>query len=219
MKLKVCGLTNEKNIQEIIKNAHPDYLGFLFYPNSSRYVIGRLEPDDISNISGNIQKTGIFVNSPTNWVMKQAEKYNLSALQLHGEESPAYCEKLKSEGFEIIKVFKIKDEMDFLRMSSYLSVADSFLFDTAGKFRGGNGIKFNWNILKSYKHDMPYFLSGGIRPEDANPINTIQDPRLIGIDINSGFEIQPGIKDPAKVQSFKNKINNEQHGKAAIHRR
>jgi phosphoribosylanthranilate isomerase len=209
MKLKVCGLTNKKNIQDIIEKAYPDYLGFLFYTNSSRYVIGRLEPDDVLNIPESIKKTGIFVNSPSNWVMKHAREYDLSTLQLHGEESPAYCEKLKSEGYEIIKVFKIKDEMDFLRMSSYLPVVDSFLFDTAGKFRGGNGIKFDWDILKNYNHNIPYFLSGGIKPGDAVSINSIKDSRLAGVDINSGFEIQPGIKDPVKVQSFKDQLNNK----------
>lgn len=211
MKLKVCGLTDAQNIREILKISTPDYLGFIFYEHSSRYMPDRLKPEDVQSLPEDIQKTGVFVNSPVNQINKMAKVYGLDALQLHGEESPEVCEQLQSLSFTIIKAFRIGESLDNAQLKKYSEVCDYFLFDTAGRYKGGNGKKFNWSILSSYSLDKPYFLSGGIKPEDAVLIAGIRDIRLFGIDVNSGFESTPGIKEASKIQKFNTQLKNQYH--------
>ncbi len=211
MKLKVCGLTNAQNIREILKISTPDYLGFIFYEHSSRFMPDRLKPEDVQSLPGDIQKTGVFVNSTVSHINKVAKAYGLNVLQLHGEESPAECERLQSLGFTIIKAFRIENSFDNNQLKKYSDVCDYFLFDTAGRYKGGNGKKFNWDILSSYSLDKPYFLSGGIKPEDASLVAGISDIRLFGIDVNSGFESEPGIKVAAKIQEFNTNLKKYYH--------
>lgn len=213
MKLKVCGLTNAQNIREILKVSAPDYLGFIFYEHSSRYMPDRLKPEDVQELPRNTQKTGVFVNSSVNHITKMARAYGLHALQLHGEESPEECEQLQSLGLTIIKAFRIGASFDNFLLKKYSAVCDYFLFDTAGCHKGGNGKKFNWNILSSYSLNKPYFLSGGIKPEDASLVTGIRDVRLFGIDVNSGFECEPGIKAPSKLQEFTTQLKKYNHAK------
>jgi len=213
MKLKVCGLTNAQNIREILKVSPPDYLGFIFYEHSSRYMPALLNPEEVQTLPGEIKKTGVFVNSSVNHIIKMAKVYGLHALQLHGEESPEECERLQSLGLTIIKAFRIGASFDNVLLKKYLNVCDYFLFDTAGLCKGGNGKKFNWNILGSYSLNKPYFLSGGIKPEDAALISGINDHRLYGIDVNSGFETEPGIKVPSGIQKFTTQLKKFNHAK------
>ena len=213
MKLKVCGLTNAQNIREILKVSTPDYLGFIFYERSSRYMPDRLKPEDVQALPGDIKKTGVFVNSSVNHIIKMAKVYGLHALQLHGEESPEECEHLQSSGLTIIKAFRIGASFDNFLLKKYSHVCDYFLFDTAGRHKGGNGKKFNWDMLSSYSLNKPYFLSGGIKPEDASLVAGIKDVHLFGIDVNSGFESEPGIKVPSKIQEFTAQLKKYNHAK------
>lgn len=191
---------------EAIAGLQPDYMGFIFYEKSKRNFEGI-----IPEIPKSIKKTGVFVNEYPEIVVSLVEEYQLKAIQLHGDESPEYIKGLKSHLLnktEIIKVFGVKDEFDFHDLQPYLELVDFFLFDTKGKERGGNGVKFNWKVLEKYPFEKPFFLSGGIGIEDAVQLKEIKSTKLpiFAVDINSKFEIEPGLKDTNKVKSFKNKL-------------
>lgn len=191
---------------EAIAGLQPDYMGFIFYEKSKRNFEGI-----IPEIPKSIKKTGVFVNEYPEIVVSLVEEYQLKAIQLHGDESPEYIKGLKSHLLnktEIIKVFGVKDEFDFHDLQPYLELVDFFLFDTKGKERGGNGVKFNWKVLEKYPFEKPFFLSGGIGIEDAVQLKEIKSTKLpiFAVDINSKFEIEPGLKDTKKVKSFKNKL-------------
>ncbi|MAD96555.1 MAG: N-(5'-phosphoribosyl)anthranilate isomerase [Flavobacteriaceae bacterium] len=204
MKLKVCGMKYEENIRAIA-DLNPDYLGFIFYSKSKRNFEG-----EIPALSNDIKKTGVFVNESIDKVNSLIEEHQLQAVQLHGDESVSYVKELKSknEDVEIIKVFGIKDSFDFSALEDYQSVVDYFLFDTKGKERGGNGVKFDWMVLKDYPYQTPIFLSGGIGLEDIEEIRKIQTTGLpiYAVDVNSKFEIEPGLKNMEDVQRFKTNL-------------
>ncbi len=208
--LKVCGM--KYNIEEVAR-LQPDYLGFIFWEPSKRYFEGT-----IPQIDSSIKKIGVFVNADSNTVIEKVHQFNLNGVQLHGYESPEYCDalrrKLVSIGFEknskqiqVIKVFSIKDNFDFKTLEPYEKVCDYYLFDTKGKLPGGNGYSFNWELLESYPSTKPYFLSGGIGPEEVESIKAfMQRPEAKYchvIDVNSRFEIKPGLKDIEKLKRFK----------------
>jgi phosphoribosylanthranilate isomerase len=203
MKLKICGMKNPENIREVAE-LRPDYMGFIFYEKSPRFV-----EDEIPVIDKSIRKTGVFVNASLDFIRQKIEAYDLKAVQLHGQESPEFCQKLKSEfSVEIIKAFSIQDTFDFSELEIYLPVVDFFLFDTKGKRPGGNGISFNWEILEQYSFQKPFFLSGGIGLDELNAIRTFQQKNLplYGIDINSKFETEPGQKNSETIKGFKKQL-------------
>jgi len=206
IQLKICGLTEEQNVYNIIQAAKPDYLGFIFYKHSSRFVENQITPETVKSLPDDIDKTGVFVNSSLANILNVADKYGLDTLQLHGDESPEFCANCKSHDYTVIKVFGVGKALNISLMNKYSEVCDYFLFDTAGAYRGGNGEKFNWMLLNEYALDKPYFLSGGIAPEDVEILRSIEDPKFYGIDINSRFEIEPGIKDVNKIEEFSNQI-------------
>lgn len=200
-----------ENIQDVAK-LQPDYLGFIFYEKSSRFFDG-----DIPKIDKSIKKTGVFVDATLAYILEKVSKYDLQAVQLHGNESPEYCLKLMQQigGVEIIKVFSIKDSFDFGVLEQYEAVCDYFLFDTKGKLPGGNGYAFDWRILANYPSKKPFFLSGGIGLEEQeNLMSFLRIPIAIGkesrycyaIDVNSKFEIKPGLKDIEKLKEFRNNV-------------
>jgi len=229
MKLKVCGMKYVENIEQVAGLA-PDYLGFIFYEKSKRNFEGII-PD----LPASIKKTGVFVNEHPEIVISLVEEYRLEALQLHGDESVEYIVTLKKQlaenralciaenktikkkknqhyiaknNIEIIKVFGIKDVFNFDVLKPYLEVVDFFLFDTKGKERGGNGTKFDWSVLEQYPYEKPFFLSGGIGLADLEQLKIVLKTHLpiYGIDVNSKFESEPGIKKVAELERFKNEI-------------
>ncbi len=210
MYLKICGLRQTDNIKLLLPLL-PDYLGFIFYKNSKRHAEGILEKDFIKN-EKSIKKTGVFVNEKLETIKAIIEKYGLDAVQLHGDETPEYCQQLKNvylgsnlklpPKLELIKIFSVNDNFDFNKTKKYEDVCDLFLFDTKGTERGGNGIAFNWEVLKKYNGERPFFLSGGISQEDTAEIKKINHPKLYGVDINSRFEIEPGLKNVEAVKYF-----------------
>ena len=215
---------------EQVAALQPDYLGFIFYEKSTR----NFDAESIPELPKIIKKTGVFVDADIDFVIDKIKKYNLQAVQLHGKESPDYCDALQNrhaelvsashkmdenlnliqidEKLEIVKVFSIKDEFNFDILNPYEEVCDYFLFDTKGKLPGGNGYTFNWNILKNYPSTKPFFLSGGIGLEQIENIKEFQQSKAskycYAIDVNSKFEIEPGLKDISILKEFKNKLSN-----------
>lgn len=173
----------------------PDYMGFIFWEKSARYFDGTMP-----ELPKSIKKTGVFVNESIPVILKKTEKYNLQAIQLHGHESPEFCSELKTKlvaSIEIIKVFSADENFDFSVLKPFEAVCDYFLFDTKGKLPGGNGTTFDWQILKNYSSTKPFFLSGGIGIEELDAVTEILKTNLpiYAIDINSKFEIEPGLKN------------------------
>jgi len=201
LQLKICGLKDPENILEVI-SLKPDYIGFIFYPESKRYVAD-LSPEFLHTLPSNVKKTGVFVNEQLNEVKRIVKAYDLNAIQLHGEESPEYCKLLSELNVEIIKAFGIDEGFDFSVLTAYLSVIDYYLFDTQTPKHGGSGKTFDWSLLQQYKLALPYFLSGGIGLESLEAIKSIDDHRLFAIDVNSRFELSPGIKDLNKLRNLK----------------
>ena len=206
MKIKICGLKFESNILGLSK-LEPDYMGFIFWEKSKRLVIG-----STPNLSQTkIKKTGVFVNADFEKIRDKVRVHKLEAIQLHGLESPEFCEKIKNLGVEIIKAFSIDENFTFNILEKYELCSDYFLFDAKGKSPGGNGISFDWEILRNYKYEKKFFLSGGISIESINAIKKIKKLSLplFCVDINSRFELNPGEKNIELIKSFKNRLENE----------
>ncbi len=202
MKLKICGMKYEDNIKDVAE-LQPDYMGFIFYDKSKRNFVGQLPI-----LPRNIKKVGVFVDALLGEVLDKIEEYDLQAVQLHGEESPEYCHELQK--VEVIKVFSVGRTFDFRILKPYEDVCDYFLFDTAGKERGGNGIVFDWNVLRNYSSDKPFFLSGGIGLDEIENIKKFKKSDLsrhcFCLDLNSKFEEVPGLKNVEKIKYFKNNL-------------
>ncbi|WP_073207052.1 phosphoribosylanthranilate isomerase [Flavobacterium xinjiangense] len=202
MKLKICGMKYPDNILEV-GSLLPDYMGFIFWEKSARYFDGV-----IPNLPKSIKKVGVFVNETTEVILAKAIKYDLQAIQLHGHESVEFCLNLKNEldsKIEIIKVFSVDDDFDFEVLKPFEAVCDYFLFDTKGKLPGGNGTTFDWKVLEKYPSSKPFFLSGGIGIEELEAVKEISKTNLplYAIDVNSKFEIESGLKNIEKLNSFK----------------
>lgn len=180
----------------------PDFMGFIFYKKSPRYVHGLLPPAVVSDIPKPIKKTGVFVNATQEEILAMADLYQLDAIQLHGQESPTLCQDLKDLGYIVLKAFHLKNENDMAATSPYEGACDFFLFDTPSSAHGGTGQKFSWQLLEAYQGTCPYFLSGGIGPDDAKTLKNLSTIQPMGIDINSRFEREPGLKNIGAIQTF-----------------
>jgi phosphoribosylanthranilate isomerase len=194
MKLKICGMKYPDNILEV-GSLLPDYMGFIFWKKSARFFDGQ-----IPELPESIKKTGVFVNETAEFILEKIQSYDLKAIQLHGQESVAFCKELKNkiaQDIEIIKVFSIIDTFDFTLLKPFEPVCDYFLFDTKGKLPGGNGVTFDWTVLENYPSQKPFFLSGGIGLEELEAVKEILKTNLpiYAIDVNSKFEIEPGLKN------------------------
>ncbi|MFC4721490.1 phosphoribosylanthranilate isomerase [Geojedonia litorea] len=211
MKLKICGMKYADNMIEVAK-LQPDYLGFIFYNKSARFF-----DSIIPKLPNTIKKTGVFVNATISDILNKINVHQLDAVQLHGDESPEFCKTLRdaeinsrSHQIEIIKVFSIKNEFDFSILESFEDVCDYYLFDTKGKLPGGNGYTFNWKVLKNYPFTKPFFLSGGIGIEEVEALNsffkTQESKYCFAIDVNSKFELEPGLKDIELLKEFKSQL-------------
>ena len=200
--IKVCGMREAENIREV-EAFGINWLGLIFWPKSSRYVSER--PDYLPQ---HVKRVGVFVDENLDTVRKKADDYALDLIQLHGSESPDYIRALRSPSSinpltsSIIKAFNIATAHDLEQTKEYEGIVDYFLFDTKGPSVGGNGVQFNWDVLKDYHGKTPFLLSGGIGPEDAERIHAFHHPQCIGIDLNSRFELSPGFKDINKLKQF-----------------
>lgn len=197
IKLKICGMRDADNISQVA-SLLPDYMGFIFYQRSPRYVGQNFElPKDFPSV---IKRVGVFVNESIEEIKMQAYRLELDFIQLHGNETGEQCVKLKNTGHRIIKVFSVDESFDFKITKTYEAIADFFLFDTKGKYYGGNATVFNWDILHRYDQNKPFFLSGGLSPANIHQIVQLKDMNLHAVDINSGVEDSPGLKNSDAVK-------------------
>ncbi len=204
MKIKVCGLKYQSNVNELF-NLSIDYVGFIFYKKSLRYLDDEISFDYVRTIPSHIQKVGVFVNTDSYSIINSIAHYNLDVVQLHGDESNEFCNEIKPYS-KVIKAFQIDDHFDFSLLESYAPYVDYFLFDTACKDYGGSGLSFNWQLLEKYTLNIPFFLSGGINESSIDQILKIKHKQFYAIDLNSKFEIEAGLKDINKIKSFINKL-------------
>ena len=203
MNIKVCGITSKKQLQQL-EGLNIAYAGFIFDEKSSRFAGEKMADEDLLGMDLDIKKVGVFVDAEYEDIMEMVEKFELDMVQLHGNESPELCEEL-SEDTEVIKVFSIGKETGSIDklIAPYDNVCDYYLFDTSVKGKkGGTGEKFDWKKLTDAKIEKPFFLSGGIGPEDAALVKKFKHPDFFGIDVNSKFEKEPGVKDMALVLGF-----------------
>ena len=203
IKLKICGMKFPDNIGEVLA-LEPDYMGFIFFPGSPRFVAG-LDPEIVKGIPESTKTTGVFVDEELDIVKEKIKTYQLKAVQLHGKESPAYCAALQKHA-EVIKAFGIDASFDFDKLDAYYEVTDYFLFDTQTAGHGGSGKAFNWRLLEKYQLVKPFFLSGGIGLDNAAELFRANDERLYALDVNSKFETSAGLKDIAQLNEFKNTL-------------
>ena len=209
--VKVCGMTSCDAVKAIDSHL-PLCVGFIFYDASPRNAFA-LPVEDICNLSSECRKIGVFVDAGYEEIIGICRPRNIDVVQLHGSESPELCRKLGDAGYTVIKAFSLsggnKDDLND-RLAAYVSSVDYFLFDTAGRQAGGNGLKFDWTILDNYNFPVPYILSGGIGPDDVQDVISVLNSKkaIAGVDINSRFEISPGVKNIKTVNKF---INNLYH--------
>ncbi|OGX88283.1 hypothetical protein BEN47_09115 [Hymenobacter lapidarius] len=198
MLVKVCGMRDEAALAAVAALA-PDFLGFIFAPASPRYMEDVLAPEQVQQVPTSIWKVGVFVNATTETVLAKARQFGLGAVQLHGHEAPAQCEELGEAGLLVMKAFSVGSAVDFAALLPYVPFCDFFLFDTKGAAPGGNGAVFDWALLERYDLPVPYLLAGGLALEHAAELAALRLPGLVGVDLNSGFETAPGVKDAHRV--------------------
>ena len=196
MKIKICGLKQPENINAVA-TFKPDFMGFICYEASPRYI-GDLPAEALDSLPVGILKTGVFVNESAENVGRQIVTYNFDAVQLHGNESPDFCRLFKDKVI-VIKAFGLYDGFDFTELAAYKGTVNYFLFDTKTIKHGGSGETFNWDVLKHYTLNIPFFLSGGLSTDNLEEVIKISHPQFYGVDLNSRFETAPGIKDIEKI--------------------
>jgi phosphoribosylanthranilate isomerase len=204
IRLKVCGMRNMDNILQV-SALNPDYMGFIFYEASPRYV----GSDFIvpAKLLPSVKRVGVFVNHSLDFVIETMRRNQLHYAQLHGDESVSFCEELKQQGVKVIKVFRVDEDFDFGSTTQYESVSDFFLFDTKGKLYGGNATPFDWDLLNQYNQAVPFFLSGGIQPESIQEIKKLSSLNIHSIDVNSGVEERTGFKNINKISEIINQLH------------
>ena len=205
MNIKVCGITQFKQLQQL-EALNIDYAGLIFYKDSPRYMGDKITGKQVKEADFDLKKVGVFVNPGYAELLDAIDEYGLDIVQLHGNETPEMCEELSAE-VEVIKAFRIAGDVSINideLVADYDAVCDYYLFDTAGlkESFGGTGQQFDWGILKKAKIEKPFFLSGGIGPDDAQKAKTFKHPDFFAIDVNSKFEMAPGIKDMAAILKF-----------------
>jgi len=191
----------ENNIRDLNK-LDIDFIGFIFYDKSVRYIGDNPVKSDYRDI----KKVGVFVNSSEELIANKINEFGLDFIQLHGEETQEFCLETKKYDVKIIKAFRIDDNFDFNKCKRYIDVVDLFLFDAKGEQPGGNGVSFNWAKLAEYHLEIPFLLSGGIAIKHSAKLKNYYHPQFLGIDVNSGFEISPGIKNIELLKRFINEI-------------
>jgi phosphoribosylanthranilate isomerase len=200
MQIKVCGMKNPQNIEAVLQ-LKPNYLGFIFYDQSPRFV-ANLPETLLQNIPNTVEKVAVFVNETLANIFPITQKYRLKTIQLHGQESPLFCKNLQAEGFKVWKAFNIAEIKDIEHIANYAEVIDLAVLDAKGKSLGGNGTVFDWNLLENYTYKVPFLLSGGISMDNIAKVLQLKHEQLVGIDVNSKFELEAGIKDVFALQSL-----------------
>ena len=199
--IKVCGMREASSLAAVAA-LQPDFMGFIFYPKSSRYVGQNLSTSSLENLPPSIKRVGVFVNETTEVIRQRVQEFKLNAVQLHGDETPAQCQELRAPDLLVIKAFALGGKFDFETLLPYVPHCVYFLFDTKGEQPGGNGLLFDWKLLRDYRLPTPYFLAGGIDLAHAETLRNLRLPGLFAVDLNSRFEVSPGEKDPARLKQM-----------------
>jgi phosphoribosylanthranilate isomerase len=216
LKLKVCGMREPENIKTV-SALQPDFMGFIFYALSPRHVLNASEKANVSSelqapeslpamlhglkVKG-ITPVAVCVDASEVEVLTIAKEYGFTAVQLHGHESPTLCRQLKDKGLTVFKAFSVATADDVRQTAAYEGCCDSFLFDTKTSLPGGSGLRFDWSILHAYQGNTPFFLSGGVAVSSVQDIVSFSHPQLYGLDVNSRFETEPGLKDASMLRQF-----------------
>lgn len=196
MKIKVCGMKFPDNIAAVAA-LKPDYIGLIFYPHSPRFV-GYVPDEELTELRLSAKKVGVFVDKDFSTIKSIIQKYHLEVVQLHGNEFAETCAALRNT-VEVIKAFGVDENFDFDQLKIYEGKIDYFLFDTKTNAHGGSGKTFNWQILQNYQLNTPFFISGGLSLENLEEVLKIEHPAFFGVDLNSQFEFEPGLKDIEKL--------------------
>ena len=214
MVIKVCGMREAENIRKVEAQGI-DMMGFIFWPKSKRYVSKKPE-----YLPTSCKRVGVFVDEDAETIRQISDDYALDIIQLHGSESPEFIRSLRTacgDAIATIKAFNIATAEDLEQTKAYEGLVDYYLFDTKATLPGGSGQQFDWNVLEAYDGDTPFLLSGGIGPDDAERVKAFHTSHLspltskcIGIDLNSRFELAPGLKDVNKLKEFIGKITNHE---------
>lgn len=207
MKIKVCGLKFPDNVRAVAA-LEPDYVGFIFYPHSPRFV-GYEVNEELAMLRLPAKKVGVFVDKDFSTIKSIIQKYQLDAVQLHGSESAETCAALRAN-VQVIKAFGVDENFDFGQLKAYENSVDYFLFDTKTVVHGGSGKVFDWAILKNYTLDIPFFISGGLSNENIRSVLQFKHPAFYGLDLNSRFEDEPGVKNIEKLKEVFDLIRSEQ---------
>jgi phosphoribosylanthranilate isomerase len=202
--VKICGMRHAGNIL-VTASFAPDYMGFIFYAPSPRFVGEAFSIPP--SFPPSILKVGVFVNESKDIIIQKSKQVGINYIQLHGDETPDQSAALKSAGLKVIKVFSVDNGFDFKVTKPYVPIVDYFLFDTKGMLYGGNSKTFNWEILKHYDQELPFFLSGGLSPDNVSEVSLLKGMNLHAVDINSGVEEGPGLKSPEKLKNLFQKLS------------
>jgi phosphoribosylanthranilate isomerase len=197
MKIKVCGLKYPVNIKAVV-DLEPDYVGFIYYNRSPRFV-GDIVTDDLASLPSQIIKTAVFVDEDQQEINRLIEEFGFDAIQLHGKESAEFAGLFKGR-VQVLKAFGLHENFNFDQLNAYVGKVDYFLFDTKTDAHGGSGKTFSWDVLINYKLDVPFFLSGGLSLDNLAQVTKIKHPQFYGVDLNSRFETEPGLKDIQKLK-------------------
>lgn len=203
MEIKVCGMREEENIRSVLE-LEPDFMGLIFYPKSPRFISAPLP--ELSKNKGKTKIVGVFVNATLEEVEEKIAIYSLDVVQLHGKESPEFCNACQELGVKVWKVFSVGASIDFGEMKPYLQVTDAFLFDTKTTDFGGSGRQFSWELLRKFPFEKPFYLSGGLNSGNVDQALGLDIPWLKGMDVNSGFEFSPGLKNVEALKQAFEKI-------------
>ena len=210
MIIKVCGMRDPENINALLE-LPIDLMGLIFYKKSARNVLDSMAAGILEASEGKVQRVGVFVNEDIDTIINKVAKFKLQYVQLHGKEDPDYCYDLLAasakrfgcdDELQLIKAFSVDETFDFSVTKGYTAYCKYFIFDTKGKNPGGNGFSFDWQLLENYTADLPFLLSGGLGETDAAAVNTLSFPTLVGVDLNSKFEISPALKDIDRLKRF-----------------
>lgn len=205
-KIKVCGMREATNIAALLE-LPIDYIGFIFYERSPRHVT---EVVDVPFVGKPAKKVGVFVNAGETYLYEQIVRHHLHVVQLHGDEDPEFCGALRQFGVEVWKAFGVDDQFDFSTAYDYEDTVDRFVFDTKTALRGGSGQAFDWQVLKNYEGNTPYFISGGLSVDNVLSAAEFDGKGFYGLDLNSKFEVRPGVKDIGLIRNALKKIDDEQ---------
>jgi len=201
MEIKVCGMRDPQTLTSIARS-EPDRLGFIFHPGSPRNALD-LEPERVKDLPRSIVRTGVFVTDQVDTILRTAENYALDSIQLHGVGEVEHAHRLRKEGYEVLRAIRVASEEDLEKVQAFQEAVDLFLFDTKTEgFRGGSGRKFDHALLEKLPRELPFFLAGGIGPEDGKDPEPLFRTGATGVDINSRFETEAGRKDPGSIDRF-----------------